>query len=237
MKINTTGAHQLIGYILSLILRCINCTLRWEKTGLERDGKHWSTGEPVILVFWHGDQLLMPWSYLTSNNATAQRPIKALVSLHADGRIAVEALKHLSITCVNGSSSRGGSRALVQMKKFLKEGSHVGITPDGPKGPCHEAKIGAALLSSISGVPVLPIAIAAKRSWDLGSWDKMFIPKPFSPATMVAGDLISVPAGLSREELSEHSEVIGAVLNDLKSKAEHALLKTTARRGVCFKRV
>jgi lysophospholipid acyltransferase (LPLAT)-like uncharacterized protein len=213
---------SLIGWAVSILLRGIALTLRWNKTGLYQDDQHWSEGEPVILAFWHGDQLFMPWSYF-SPKSSKKRSIKALVSLHGDGRVAAAALGFLSIKTIDGSSSRGGSRALVLLKKELQAGNHVGITPDGPKGPIHEAKVGAALLSSMTGAPILPIALACDRYWQLKSWDKMFIPKPFSKITLIVGSPMDVPQGLKREELTEHSEALGKSLNELKLQAQEGL--------------
>ncbi|TLZ54826.1 MAG: hypothetical protein E6K22_04510 [Gammaproteobacteria bacterium] len=66
------------------------------------------------------------------------------------------------------------------------------ITPDGPRGPPFEFKLGALLLSQMSGRPILPMAYAASRAW-LVKWDKFVIPVPFSRIAIAIGPPFYVP--------------------------------------------
>lgn len=202
-------------------LMALSRSLRWHKEGLIINDAHWSTGKPVVVVFWHCDQLLMPWIYRP--RLPSMRPLYALVSLHADGRIASAALQHFSVCCVDGSSTRGGARALVKLRRRLEAGCHVAITPDGPKGPARIAKIGAIVLSSMCGAPLFPVAIAAKWRWQFPSWDSMFLPRPFSRIVMLAGAPIAIPPNLTRDELDAEAKRLTDVLNGLKERAELSL--------------
>ena len=212
----------ILGLLASLVIRVLNCTLRWDKSGLEIDGTHWSFGEPTILAFWHGDQLFAPYSYLTrSIPGKQQRPMYVLISEHADGRIIARAMHHLGIFNIPGSSTRGGLRALIQMKKTLeKQKAHITITPDGPKGPLHEVKPGIVVLSSQTGAPILPMAIAFERYWQIGSWDEMVIPKPFSRARMIAAPLYRIDADLPKERQEAEAEKLAELMKALKKQVE-----------------
>lgn len=218
MKLSSAGPN-LLGFLASIILRIVNATVKWRMEGLIKSYGHWSTGTPVILVFWHGDQLFMPWCYRTNAKQHKIRPIYALVSMHADGRICANALGNLSVRSIDGSSSRGAARAILRMKQKLDEGCHVGISPDGPKGPRHIAKQGPVLLSSHSGYPILPVGVHASRAWIFKSWDKMFLPKLFSKVGMVVGDPYTVLPKLSREDLAKESDKLTNTLNRLKIRA------------------
>ena len=67
----------------------------------------------------------------------------------------------------------------------LKEGRDVGITPDGSRGPCYEAKPGALLVAKISKAPVLLLSFEFSSAWRLNSWDGFYLPKPFSRVTVL----------------------------------------------------
>ena len=57
-----TLTQRVLGKLVSYIVRLIKCTLNWKDEGLyNQDNVHWSEGKPVILVFWHSQQIFMPW--------------------------------------------------------------------------------------------------------------------------------------------------------------------------------
>lgn len=201
---------KLLGILAANLLRLIRLTLRWEATGLEVDGRHWINGDACILVFWHSDQLFMPWVVKTPGR---QKQIHALISLHNDGRIAAAGMEALGIAVIGGSSSKGGARALIAMKNILAQGEHVGITPDGPTGPARVAKVGAVKLASISGAKLFPVTIIAENAWVFKSWDKMFLPKPFSKVRVICQLPYSVPPGLTDEQLEVEAEKLTGILN------------------------
>ncbi len=213
-----------LGLLASLGLRAIKSSCRLERRGpvFEQD-PHWAAGPPCILAFWHGQQLLAPWSYRGASNGGKKRKIFTLISRHGDGQIAAAALRHLSISSVSGSSHRGGAKAFLELKSRLEQGYHAAITPDGPTGPARVAKDGVIKLASAAGVPILPLAIAADRIWQLHSWDAMFLPKPFSRVTLLTGELLRFPPGMSRNELENGARQLTDVLNALTREAEMSL--------------
>ena len=79
-----------------------------------------------------------------------------------------------------GSTSRGGARALVQLRRDCAAGKPAAFTVDGPRGPARVAQPGAVWLAGATGHPILPFHIEADRYWTLRSWDRTQIPKPFS---------------------------------------------------------
>jgi lysophospholipid acyltransferase (LPLAT)-like uncharacterized protein len=69
----------------------------------------------------------------------------------------------------------------------------VVMTPDGPRGPRRVAAPGVAQLAALSGVPVLPCSAQTSRRWQMKSWDRMVIPRPFGRGVVVC--LPSIPVG------------------------------------------
>ena len=160
-------------------------------------------GGPLIFVFWHNRLLLIPiaWHRFLSHG----RPKgKALTSTSRDGDLIAEFLERFGVGHVRGSASRRGSTALRELARWLAKGHDVGISPDGSRGPLYEIKPGLVLLAQLSGRPVLPISLEYSSTWRLRSWDRFFIPKPFSTVTFHVGELHRVartdnPADFERE--------------------------------------
>ena len=76
------------------------------------------------------------------------------------------------------------------MKKMIgayKRGQHLGITPDGPKGPKHRVKSGVIELAKLTGAPILPLTFGAFPRKVLDSWDEFIIPSPFSTGIFIWG--------------------------------------------------
>jgi lysophospholipid acyltransferase (LPLAT)-like uncharacterized protein len=123
-----------------------------------------------------------------------------LISRHGDGRLIAFAIKLLGIHSVAGSSSRGGSRALLELIRLIQAGADVGVTPDGPRGPRYEVKDGVVALAQKTGAFVYPVSYSTERKWQLRSWDGMIIPKPFSRGVLIIGEPIVVGPELDIKE-------------------------------------
>jgi lysophospholipid acyltransferase (LPLAT)-like uncharacterized protein len=208
---------SVIGFFGYLLLKAIHSTLRWSIIGLENH--NWTEESPRILTFWHGHQLLMPRVYLNFFKRRTSHPIFVLISEHGDGRLVAKAMDLMGIKSVPGSSTRGGREAFFRLIDLISEGSHIAVTPDGPKGPRHELKEGVIKLAQRSGAPILPVAAFAQKSWTFKSWDKMVLPKPFSKAVLLAGPEITVPRRLTSAEVEGYRLKVQEELNQLTRKA------------------
>ena len=200
-NINWAGKIRIfvLAHLGAALVRTINRTLRWTWIGFE-DRKLWADGEPRIVAFWHGRQLLMAWAYLKHRSRRKGPHMYALSSEHSDGRIMAKAMAILGIRSIPGSSTNHGRRALSALIVRIKKGHHVAMTPDGPRGPDGTAKAGTIALAMHTGAPIIPAAFSASKSWRFASWDKMMLPKPFSRAVFIFGEAMHVPPHLSEEE-------------------------------------
>ena len=133
--------------------------------------------EQCIAVTWHSELLISPQVYrkLRKKQKTA-----AIIAQHHDGEIIARTLNFLNILPLRGSSRRGAKAVLIAAIKALKEGYSVMITPDGPKGPRYNMSDGAVALALRSNLPLMVVNYQATSFWQLNSWDKFVIPKPFS---------------------------------------------------------
>jgi lysophospholipid acyltransferase (LPLAT)-like uncharacterized protein len=163
---------------------------------------------PAVYLIWHGR--LLPGSY-----ANRQRGLATLISHHRDGDYIAGVVERWGYRIVRGSSSRGGGAALRQIVRLLRQGTPVAVTPDGPRGPRQEMKVGPLLAAQLAEVPLIPCAAGVDRAWAFGGWDRFLVPKPFSTIRMGYGQPIAVPAGLAGDEMERLRLVVEARMNEL----------------------
>jgi len=152
--------------------------------------------EPVIFAFWHGDLLMQPYLYYQFR----QNPkANVLISDHFDGQIIASIMKYFKLGTIHGSTTRGGAKVLIQGLKSLSEGYDIGITPDGPKGPRHEMSDGVVVMAQKRNTKVIVYSCVPSSFWQLPSWDKFTVPKPFGTLDFYASEPIDV-SGLEMDE-------------------------------------
>ena len=143
-------------------------------------------GRPPILALWHG-------RILPATVYWRDRGIVAMTSQNFDGEWIARLMARFGYRAARGSTSRGGARALVQMRRELLGARHaVAFTVDGPRGPARVAQPGAVWLAAATGLPVLPFHIEASRYWSARSWDRGMIPKPFARVSVAIGEPVDV---------------------------------------------
>lgn len=198
--------EKLLINLIVLVLKAYSKTLRFSLQGLENVDLE----TPCIFIFWHNRQIFMPffWKKIKKwHNSKAK--FTMLISKHQDGRIAAKVVKKLGVHSVAGSSSKGATSAALALSNAIKNGSHIGITPDGPKGPIYKMKKGPVKIHQITGAPVHTLSVNPTSFWSFEkSWDKMMLPKPFSKVNCVVGEKIEIADVNHYEEiLNKNSDV------------------------------
>lgn len=148
--------------------------------------------KPMMFCLWHGE--LFPVMY-----ARRTLRIVTLVSRSRDGEYLARLLQALGILPARGSSSRGGTAALLQAARLIREEKYNGcLTIDGPRGPRHVAKDGAIFLAFHTPAPIVPMRVFMQKAKEFRSWDRFQLPLPFSRVHIAFGE----PYHLSATELS-----------------------------------
>jgi lysophospholipid acyltransferase (LPLAT)-like uncharacterized protein len=196
-SVQAAGAW-LLGVYLFIALR----TTRWTLLGADNLAPH-AAGAPAIAAFWHERLPLMPMLWVISQRGALVQRVHVLVSQHRDGRFIGYVVGRFRISPIYGSSSRGGAAAIRELLGVLARGDHVAITPDGPRGPRRVAAQGLAQLAALSGVPVLPCSAQTSRRWQMKSWDRMVIPRPFGRGVVVCMPTISVARAQWKDAMPE----------------------------------
>jgi lysophospholipid acyltransferase (LPLAT)-like uncharacterized protein len=181
-------------WIVSWLCRGLYTTLRPVYVQRQFERRVWHTGKPVLLTFWHGRMLYFIHLY-------RYQRFTVLVSQSRDGEFISQVLARFGIHATRGSSSRGGTRALLEMVKRMRRGFYAAITPDGPRGPRGHVQPGIVIVAQKTGAPILPAAYNAKWKTVLRSWDGFILPLPFSRVVVVYGEPIYVPPGASAATL------------------------------------
>jgi len=151
--------------------------------------------DPVIFAFWHGDLLMQPYLYYQfRSNPKAN----VLISDHFDGQIIARIMRYFKLGTIHGSTTRGGAKVLIQGLKSLSEGYDIGITPDGPKGPRHEMSDGVVVMAQKRKAKVIVYSCVPSKYWQLPSWDRFTVPKPFGTLDFYASEPIDLD-GLEME--------------------------------------
>jgi lysophospholipid acyltransferase (LPLAT)-like uncharacterized protein len=130
-----------------------------------------------VCVCWHGELFMSPQAYRKIHK---KQPASAIISSHFDGSLIAGTLQLLGIRPLRGSTKKGARQVLLQAFKSIKKGEEVRITPDGPRGPRHSMSDGAVGIALKSDLPIFIMNFTAEKYWQLKSWDRFVIPKPFA---------------------------------------------------------
>ncbi|OGW93977.1 MAG: hypothetical protein A3K11_11920, partial [Nitrospirae bacterium RIFCSPLOWO2_12_FULL_63_8] len=132
------------------VIRLLGRTMRIRTEGAERVDALHRRGQPIILAFWHAQQLMIPLGYRGAGT-------HILISRHRDGEVIARIVARFGHRAVRGSSTRGGAGALRELIRLGRSGADLTVTPDGPKGPRQVAKPGVIQLARATGLPIVPL--------------------------------------------------------------------------------
>ncbi len=170
------GWRRLLLWPLAMLARIWNRTLRFEASEDYRQAMAQSD-RPVVFLFWHNRLFVAAGLYRRFRGG---RSTYGLVSTSRDGAWLAAFFSLMDMKAVRGSSSRGGRAAVAAMVDVLRAGHGIGITPDGPRGPCYDFKDGGLVVARRAGARVLLLGMEFTSAWRLRSWDGFYLPKPFS---------------------------------------------------------
>ena len=142
----------MISLLSAWLIRGLHATLRMRHVNAENLTDH----EPCIIAFWHAHLLLMLHTKYSGQWVV-------MISRSKDGDYIASVFEHYGLEAARGSSTRGGSEALREMIRAARAGKGIVFTPDGPKGPSRIVKPGLIAAAQATGLPIVPIAFAAKK--------------------------------------------------------------------------
>lgn len=168
------------------VIEALGGTYRWIESGGTRFDEVARSGKAPILALWHG-RILAATLYFRD------RGVIAMTSENFDGEWVARLMSRFGYGAARGSTSRGGARALAQLRRDMAAGHSAAFTVDGPRGPARVAQPGAVWLAGATGHAILPFHIEASSFWTVSSWDRHQIPKPGSDVAIAIGAPFLVP--------------------------------------------
>jgi lysophospholipid acyltransferase (LPLAT)-like uncharacterized protein len=203
--------------VTALVLAAIGVTLRFEV--ITEEGAVPATPPAKgIFCFWHRCTLPCGWYFRKFR-------CSILISQSFDGELIARTLGLLGYNSVRGSSSRGGFAGLLGLRDVLAKGLPVVFTADGPRGPIYQTKIGAVKLAQMTGEEMGSFYLLPERAWEMLSWDKFLIPKPFSRVAVSWARAVAAPAD------DADAETLEAKRQELNDALERARLQAERHFG------
>lgn len=191
--------EKLLASIAVVLLRLLFSTIRLRF----EDRIGFTTGlynKPVIMCFWHNRILGITLCFLRRYPQGRRAGVTVLTSPSRDGEIIARVAHGLGMGAARGSSSRRGSRALLEMVRLVEASGDIAITPDGPRGPRYHLGPGAILLAQTTGAVLAPVHATFSRALRMKTWDGFIIPLPFSTVSVTVDQMIPVPRHLDKTE-------------------------------------
>jgi lysophospholipid acyltransferase (LPLAT)-like uncharacterized protein len=212
--LRSDSARAIFVWFTAHYIRLVHFTTRW-RTVMPAATRDYLAGDrPFIGCFWHGRMVMM-----RAGLPLNRRP-RMLVSEHRDGLLISRALARLGVETVVASRKRGNLAALREMQRLLAEGTSLGITPDGPRGPRMRAKAGAIKIAQLSGAAILPVSGAVSHRRILGTWDRFCLALPFGRGVITWGEPIRVPRDADAAETERLRGLLEECLNTLTAEAD-----------------
>ena len=205
LRLGQRIALRVVPPLAAVLIRLLGSTLRYQDRAEAGVTPGYQIPGPVVFAFWHRSLLACAYRFRNLD-------IAILISPSFDGELIARTVELLGFQAIRGSSSRGGVAGLRGMRAAYAAGQRCAITADGPRGPVFVAKPGTAQLANsvdgkdgATGTWVGCFYALPDRAWELRSWDRFLIPKPFSRV------VLTWPAHIPAEDVT--TETVQAALD------------------------
>jgi len=186
-------------------------SIRFKFASSSEESKVEELTEPGIIVLWHNRLFLAgEWQRRYRKN----KKCYGLISRSKDGAWLETFYAWSGIHAVRGSSNRGGAKSIRSLVRKLQQGSDIGITPDGSKGPRYEAKPGCVMVARIAKSPMILVSFEYGWHIKLNSWDKFVIPAPFSKI-LVRTKILHIKDMIKDSSVEDLNELLNKDLMDI----------------------
>lgn len=184
------ATSRVAGEALALAAGCLFRTLHFEVVGRDPVLALAAAGRAVVLVGWHGHDLihlaafptLLPGrrgAIIVEDNVAGHALMVSAARWKVDGTA-------LSLAADSTRSARG----IVRFVALVRSGRFGLLAVDGPAGPARQVKPGAAFIALRAEAVLVPCASAVRPAIELPRWDRHLVPLPFARGLFVMGEAI-----------------------------------------------
>ena len=166
-----------------------------------------------MVCVWHG-RLLFPSWYIRLKTTN----LHAIASRHTDAEIMARILKKWGYGLLRGSTRKGGKVVVKKMAEIFKNAGIVAVTNDGPKGPSRIAKAGSTGLALKYNVQIITITGSATKYWQMKSWDRFMLPKPFGKIQLIISPPLNIIEKLKTAK--EEVQLLSDFMNHYQDEAD-----------------
>jgi|TARA_B100001093_G_scaffold212972_1_gene204322 lysophospholipid acyltransferase (LPLAT)-like uncharacterized protein len=203
--------RRILVFPLGIVYRLWTFSVRMHYTE-ERGLKEMQASDlPVVITLWH-NRLFLAGEWVL--RFRKKRGCYGLISGSRDGAWLQTFYGWAGVRAIRGSRNRRGTQAVRELVKVVKKGHDVGITPDGSRGPCYEAKPGALVVAKLAKIPVLLLSFEYSACIRLQSWDRFVLPYPFS-SVRVTTRMLHHDELFAERNLEEATHFVESELNRL----------------------
>ena len=172
-----------------------------------------NSGKPIMVCVWHG-RLLFPSWYIRLKTTN----LHAIASRHTDAEIMARILNNWGYGLIRGSTRKGGKAVVQKMAAVFKNAGVVAVTNDGPKGPPRIAKAGSTGLALKYNVQIITITGSATKYWQMKSWDRFMLPKPFGKIQLIISPPLDITEKLKTVE--KEVQLLSDFMNQYQDEAD-----------------
>ena len=164
----------------------------------------------LFFAIWHNRLAYSMYIFGNYKNAFG------LTSPHSDGKIIGKLVLMMNHKIIQGSTNKNSNSAVKEIIKQITNGGKIVVTPDGPRGPVYKNGSVITKIASKYNKKVIPVSCYASRYFELTSWDKMMLPKPFSKIIGIIGKPLELTGNDENDKL-----LLEKKLNSLTTEARN----------------
>lgn len=204
--------ERILAAVVTALTKLVLMTVRLridDRSGLTRA----SPDFPLIVTFWHNRIIAITLTFMR-HYPDGRKGVSVLTSPSKDGEILAQVMAAFGMGSIRGSSSRRGSRAVLECARHLESGADLAVTPDGPKGPRYSLGPGLILLAQKTHARILPVHARFSNAIELKTWDGFRIPLPFSRVDVTISPYETVPPTKAEADFEFQRQRIEAILRN-----------------------
>ena len=169
--------------------------------------------KPIMVCVWHG-RLLFPCWYIRQKTTN----LYAIAGKHNDAEIMAQILNGWGYGLIRGSTRKGGKAVVQKMEEIFQNAGIIAVTNDGPKGPARIAKAGSTRIAIKHNVQIITVTGSATSYWQINSWDKFMLPRPFGKIHLIVSPPLEITNKLKTAD--EEIQILSDFLNLYQDEAD-----------------
>jgi lysophospholipid acyltransferase (LPLAT)-like uncharacterized protein len=127
-------------------------------------------------------------------------------------------------------SGRQAKDELIGM--VIDEGYNATMTVDGPRGPLFSVKPGIIDVAAATGAPIISMSVVARPHINAPTWERLWLPAPFSTIVTLFGGPVYVPADADDEKREEIRQTLERHMQAMKLRCEEISADRTKTKAL-----